>query len=291
LAPPATRPLLHLSLSRKKCKCSKAAIGESLDNGGGEMGVEPLVLSPAEMAVVFEHLLGPAGAAGGLLGDLDLRPPALDAARARLLERGVLRLAPDRANPKTFIAAWARTVLGAVTRPLMVCVLQVMRPGQDERGAYFSWTPEMLVFNTIDRQGNHRLEPLPGLEAIAECALAECGLLDFKPEPQPLPAGFAPDTSGRATSLRAVFMTVASAHGARKGAGAGLAAQRGAAMAHGAAGRGRQRDNAPHGGRLRGGLAQPAHCRPACRHPGRRAASGRSYTGGARSRCRLNASG
>ena len=43
---------------------------------------EPLVLTPAEMAVVFQHLLGPAGAEGGLLGDLDLSPPALDAARA-----------------------------------------------------------------------------------------------------------------------------------------------------------------------------------------------------------------
>src|SRR5437867_3301345 len=137
---------------------------------------QPLVLTPAEMAVVFQHLLGPAAAEGGLLGDLDLRPPALDAARARLLARGLLRPAPDRAHPKTYIAPGERALLGAVTRPFMLCVLQVMQPGQDEHGAYFSWTPDMLVFNTVDPQGNHRLEPLPSLDAIAGRALAVCGL-------------------------------------------------------------------------------------------------------------------
>src|SRR5947209_6521865 len=115
----------------------------------------PLVLTPAEMAVVFQHLLGPAGAEGGLLGDLDLRPAALEEARAKLLQRGLLRLAPDRAHLQTFIAPAARALFGTVTRPLMLCVLQVMLPGQDERGAYFSWTPDLLVLNTVDPQGNH----------------------------------------------------------------------------------------------------------------------------------------
>jgi hypothetical protein len=176
--------------------------------------VRPLVLTPAEMAVVFQHLLGPAAAEGGLLGDLDLRPPALDAARARLLERGLLRPAPDRAHPQTFIAPGARALLDAVTRPLMLCVLQVMQPEQDEHGAYFSWTPDMLVFNTVDQQGNHRLEPLPSLEAIADRALAECGLNNFKPTPGALPAS--PDAVGRAAGLRAIFMTVASARTAHE---------------------------------------------------------------------------
>lgn len=175
---------------------------------------QPLVLTPAEMAAVFQHLLGPAAAEGGLLGDLDLSPPALDAARARLLERGLLRRAPDRAELKTFIAPGARALLGAVTRPLMLCVLQVMQPGQDEHGAYFSWTPEMLVFNTVDQQGNHRLEPLPNLDAVADRALAQCGLRDFKPTPAALPAS--PDAVGRAAGLRAIFMTVASARTANE---------------------------------------------------------------------------
>jgi hypothetical protein len=173
------------------------------------MSVEPLVLTPAEMAVVFQHLLGPAEAEGGLLGDLDLRPPALDAARARLLDRRLLRPAPDRASAKSFIAPGVRTLLDAVTRPLMLCVLQIMRPGQDERGAYFSWTPEMLVFNAVDQRGNHLLEPLPELGMIADRVLDMCGLLDFKPGTS-MPAGSAPYAAGKVASLRAVLMTVAS---------------------------------------------------------------------------------
>src|SRR5258707_6561399 len=137
---------------------------------------DPLILAPAEMAVVFQHLLGPAAAEGGLLGDLNLSPPALAAARARLLERGLLRPAPNAALRQTFIAPGARTLLDAVTRPLMLCVLQVMQPGQEERGAYFSWTPDLLVFNSIDAHGNHRLEPLPSLEPVADRALAPSGL-------------------------------------------------------------------------------------------------------------------
>ena len=175
---------------------------------------EPLLLSPAEMAVIFQHLLGPTGAEGGLLGELNLQPPALDAARARLLKRGLLRAAPNPALGKTFIAPGMRALFGAVTRPLMLCVLQIMRPGQDERGAYFSWTPDLLVFNTVDKQGNHRLEQLPNLEAVAERTLAECGLDKFKPEPGPLPAN--PDALGRGAGLRAILMTVASARTAHE---------------------------------------------------------------------------
>ena len=178
------------------------------------MSFQPLILTSAEMAVVFQHLLGPAAAEGGLLGELDLKPPALDAARARLLERGLLRPAPDRARPNTFIAPGARALLGTVTRPQMLGVLHIMRPGQDERGAYFSWTPELLVFNTVDEQGNHHLEPLTGPAAIADRALAECGLLKFSPSPAPLPANL--DAVGQAASLRAIFMTVASARTANE---------------------------------------------------------------------------
>jgi hypothetical protein len=169
---------------------------------------EPLILTPAEMAVVFQHLLGPAAAEGGLLGNLDLSPPALAAARARLLERGLLRPAPDRAQLKTFIAPGARALLGAVTRPLMLAVLHVMEPGRDERDGYFSWTPDMLIFNSVDAQGNHRLETLPDLDAMADRALSASGLGAFKPTLGPLPA--TPEAVGRAAGLRSVFMTVAS---------------------------------------------------------------------------------
>src|SRR5579859_2223332 len=175
---------------------------------------EPLILSPAEMAVVFQHLLGPSAAEGGLLGNLDLSPPALAAARARLLDRGVLCPAPNRAQLQTFIAPGARALLGAVTRPLMLCVVQVMEPGQDERGAYFSWIPELLVFNSVDAQGNHRLESLPGLDALADRVLAASGLDDFTPSPALLPA--TPAAVGQSAGLRAVLMTVACARTAHE---------------------------------------------------------------------------
>ncbi len=175
---------------------------------------DPVILTPAEMAVVFQHMLGPAVAEGGLLGDLNLQPRALDAARGRLLERGLLRPAPNRAHAQTFIAPGARALFAAVTRPLMLGVLQIMRPGQAERGAYFSWTPDVLVFNTVDARGNHCLEPLSGLEAIADRALAECDLERFTPQAAPLPPDL--DAVGRAASLRAIFMTVASARTAHE---------------------------------------------------------------------------
>ena len=189
---------------------------------------EPLVLAPAEMAVIFQHLLGPAaGQATGLFGDLNLAPDSLATARARLLERGLLRPAPDRASRATFIAPHVRPLLGAATRPLMLAILQVMRPGQPERGAYFSWTPDLLVYNTTDAQGNHRLEALPSIDAVADRALAECGLLEFKParagnlggEHGLPPAGAgatSPDAVAQAATLRVVFMTVASARTAHE---------------------------------------------------------------------------
>jgi hypothetical protein len=179
-----------------------------------KLTAESVTLTPAEMAVVFQHMLGPAVAEGGLLGDLNLQPPALEAARARLLERGLLRPAPDRSSPQTFIAPGARALFGAVTRPLMLGVLQIMRTGQAERGAYFSWTPDLLVFNTVDARGQHRLEPLPNLDAVAERALAECELDRFAPQAGPLPP--TPDAMGQAASLRAIFMTVASARTAHE---------------------------------------------------------------------------
>ena len=175
---------------------------------------EPLILTPAEMAVVFQHLLGPAAAEGGLLGDLNLSPPALAAARDRLLARELLRPAPNAALRQTFIAPGARALLDAVTRPLMLCVLQVMQPGQDERGAYFSWTPEMMVFNSVDAHGNHHLEALPGPEAVADRVLAASGVSEFRPSPVQLPPS--PDAVGQAAGLRAVFMTVASARTAHE---------------------------------------------------------------------------
>jgi hypothetical protein len=112
------------------------------------------------------------------------------------------------------IAPDARALLGAVTRPLMLCVLQVMQPGQPERGAHFSWTPDMLVFNSIDAQGNHRLEPLSGLEALADRVLAASRLETFQPAPGPLPA--TPNAIGQGAGLRAVFMAVASARTAHE---------------------------------------------------------------------------
>jgi len=174
----------------------------------------PLIFSPAEMAVVFQHLLGPAAAEGGLLGNLDLSPPALAAARTRLLERGLLCPAPDRAHPETFIAPGARALLGAVTRPLMLGVLQIMEPGQAEHSAYFSWTPDMLVYNSVDARGHHHLEPLPDLDALADRALAASSLNHFAPSVAPLPA--TPAAVGQGAGLRAVFMTVASARTAHE---------------------------------------------------------------------------
>jgi hypothetical protein len=179
-----------------------------------------LVLAPAEMAVVFQHMLGPTTAGSELLADSGLEPPARAAARQRMLERGLLRPAPNRALGQTFIAPDARALFGAVTRPLMLGVLQIMQPGQDERGAYVSWTPDLLVFNTVDAHGNHRLEPLASLEAVADRTLAVCGLDAFKPAPAPLPAsanrtGLA-DALGRAAGLRVIFMTVASARTANE---------------------------------------------------------------------------
>jgi hypothetical protein len=180
---------------------------------------QALVLAPAEIAVVFQHMLGPATAGSGLLGDMGLEPPALAAARQRLLERGLLRPAPNRALGQTFVAPDARALFGAVTRPLMLGVLQIMQPGQDERGSYFSWTPDLVVFNTVDAQGNHRLETLPSLEAVADRTLAACGLDGFKPAPAPLPASSLlgrADALGRAAGLRVIFMTVASARTAHE---------------------------------------------------------------------------
>jgi hypothetical protein len=163
------------------------------------------------MAVMMEHVLGPAaGDEGTLLADLDLAAAALEEARAALLARGLLRPAPDRCAPRTFIAPEVRLLWQAAVRPLALGILQIIRPGQPERGVYFSWTPECFVTNTVDENGRHLLQQLDSMEAAAEVILRECGLLDFVPTPAPQPPA-SPDAITGAASLRAIFMAVASA--------------------------------------------------------------------------------
>ena len=175
------------------------------------MAAEALTLTAAEMAVLMEPILGPAAGDGtGQLADLGLTTAALDQARAALLARGLLRPAPDRSARRTFVVSDARMMLIAAARPMALGALTITRPGRPEHGVYFSWTPEIFLYNTVDGGGLYHLEPLASLEAAAEVIVRECGLLDFTPDVA-APAPASPDDVARNATLRAIFVAVASA--------------------------------------------------------------------------------
>ncbi|MEP7357553.1 MAG: hypothetical protein ABI847_09970, partial [Anaerolineales bacterium] len=173
------------------------------------MLAEGLTLSAAEMAVMMQHVLGPAsGEEATLLADLDLTAAALVKARKALLARGLLRPEPNRAAGRTFIELDTRRLLGAAIRPNALGALTITRPGQPEHGVFFSWTPERLVGNTVDGAGLNRLVPLASLDEAGELLVRESGLADFSPTPGAAPVY--PEAAARAATLRGVFMAVAS---------------------------------------------------------------------------------
>ncbi len=162
-----------------------------------------LKLSSAELAVIFQHLFPRLEAdAAGMAADLNLGAEDLGAARASLLQKGLLLNPPRRAE--TVLAPELQPVLSAVTQPGVLFVLQIARPGQAEKRVYFSWTPGQLACNTLDEQGSHLIEALDSLEALAAVALRESGLDPFQPSPSGEPLD--PEALYGSASLRAIWM-------------------------------------------------------------------------------------
>ncbi len=136
---------------------------------------EPMRLSPGEMAVLFKRLLGNTPAAqSALLADLPLKAEDLQKAEDSLSQRGLLIKRPgsDDAilDPPLFL------LFNAVTRPEVLAVLQITRPGQPPRNINFSWRGGWVVRNHVDDKGDHLLAPIASPEALAAAILRECGL-------------------------------------------------------------------------------------------------------------------
>jgi len=168
------------------------------------MSAEQLRFSQAEMAVVFQHLWGQPPTSETMMGDLKLNEDSLADGRRSLVDRGLL-FADSRRSDSALSPA-LEPILAAVTRPQVLGVLQISRPGKEGWSAYFSWTPETIVFNQVAEAGDHLLEKLPGVEAIGKAALHLSGVNGFKKGR----AGAAADPEAivREASIRGIFMAV-----------------------------------------------------------------------------------
>jgi hypothetical protein len=166
---------------------------------------EPLTLSPAELAVVFQHLIGRDAASQHLLSaDMDFDESELEAARRSLIERGLLIANPRRSD--TALAFSLEPVLRTITRPAALGILQVSRPGLPARTINISWAEGNTVANWIDETGRHVIEPLASVREVGEAAVGWTAIGSFTPRR----GGEAidPESVVRLARQRAVFMAV-----------------------------------------------------------------------------------
>jgi hypothetical protein len=170
------------------------------------MTTQTFQFSNAEIAVIFQQLLGPdLPPESDMLADLKVDPAAVAAARKRLVERGLMHAAPDPDQVAFDPAILA--LFQAVTRPEVLGILQIGIPDKPGREMYFSWTPERIVRNFVDENGDHHLELLSAIEEVGQAAVRESGIESLG-QVKPDLAGN-PETVITGASLRAVFMAVA----------------------------------------------------------------------------------
>lgn len=170
------------------------------------MATQPLTFTNAEIAVIFQQLLGPdLLPKSDLFADLKVDEAGLKAARKSLIKRGLMHVAPDP-NEIAFEPS-ALALFQTVTRPEVVGILQIGSPGKPSKEMYFSWTPDRIVRNYVDEKDHHILEPLPSIEAIGEAAVRESGIGELT-EVKPDLSGN-PETVISGANLRAIFMAVA----------------------------------------------------------------------------------
>lgn len=170
------------------------------------MTTQPLKLTHAEMAVIFQQLFGPELLPqGDLFADLKVDEAGLEAARRSLVERGLMHFAPDPSqvafDPSTL------ALFQTVTRPQVVGILQIGSPDGPSKEMYFSWTPDRIVRNYVDEKDAHILELLPSVDAIGEAAVRESGIGELTAVKPELAGN--PETVIGGASLRAVFMIAA----------------------------------------------------------------------------------
>ncbi len=157
------------------------------------------------MAVLLQSIWGEAAApTETMLADLNLDEAALAAGRLSLTEHGVLVMAPGGKGAE--LSPAVGPVLSTVTRPQVLGVLQVTTTAAEPRNAYFSWTPERIVFNQVTETGDHILDTLPGLEAIGEAVIQFSRLTGFEKARGGLAAD--PEAVVQAATLRALFLAV-----------------------------------------------------------------------------------
>jgi hypothetical protein len=169
------------------------------------MASEPLRLSPAELAVVFQHLIGrDVSSQNTLLADSGMSEDQLGEARRALIERGLLM--GDSRRSDTALSPSLEPILQTVTAPKALGILQISKPGEAPMVVYISWTESTIAANWIDRDGQHVIEPLPSLAAVGEAIVRWTAIGAFNKAK----ASETPDAEAivEKANQRAVFMAV-----------------------------------------------------------------------------------
>jgi hypothetical protein len=167
-----------------------------------------LQFSGAELAVIYQLMLGDQWPGNHVLEDLGAKPADLEQARRRLEARALLLPAQGQAAP--VLNPTAGSLFNTVMYPLILGTLQLSQGQQPIRNVNVSWSTGWTVLNTLDAAGHHYLEPLASPEAVADALLRECGLSEQGTPGSAAANGPLTATSPEAVadkaSLRALFL-------------------------------------------------------------------------------------
>lgn len=170
------------------------------------MAAEPLKLTPAELAVIFQHFLArDPGSQRALFADMNVEEDQLEGARRALRERGLLM--GDTRRNDTALSPALEPLLRTVTTPQALAILQVSKPGAPPRVTFINWTEGMIAGNWLDEDGQHVIQPLASLQAVGESVVGWTGAGPFKRVKKT--GEIDPDSVVKNASQRAVFVAVA----------------------------------------------------------------------------------
>jgi hypothetical protein len=171
-------------------KTARPSDGKAAANGN-----QGLQFSGAELAIIYQLMLGEQWPGQHVLADLGARPADLFRAQRSLLARGVVRRMAPGGAPTVHPAAEA--LFSTVLFPQILGILKVSEAQQPERTVNLSWRSGWTVLNKVDAAGTHLLVPLTSAKAVADALLHESGLDEPDGEAnQPRVDATAPDSAG-----------------------------------------------------------------------------------------------
>jgi hypothetical protein len=136
-------------------------------------------LSTAELTVLLDHMAGGRlleGAAS--FPDLEVDEAALRAAEESLLERGLLLSLPF--EEVAGVTSQLASVLSTALTPDRVCIVRTIHQDHTDPPVIFSFTPECISRNYVDKEGMHVFARLADQDEAVSAILADTGDVSAK---------------------------------------------------------------------------------------------------------------